>query len=97
MRATWILLALVYCVAGQYMLATQRYYFAGARLGSKFFFGGGSNGSMYLSSVEVYDESTGTWNTTATGAGSLSIARSDLAAGAAGTKLIFGGGRKYDS
>ena len=42
--------------------------------------------------VDIYDIITGQWNSTAMGAGSLSVGRASLAAAAAGTKVIFAGG-----
>lgn len=48
--------------------------------------------SGHVATVDIYDVSTSQWNSTSTGAGQLSVARSDLAAAAAGSKIIFAGG-----
>lgn len=40
----------------------------------------------------MYDTSTGIWNSSATGAGQLSVARDSHTAAAAGTKIVFAGG-----
>ena len=63
-------------------------------MGMHLFTVGCSNGSgaVATSTVDIYDVSTGTWNSTATGAGQLSVARWGLAAAAAGNKIVFAGG-----
>lgn len=50
-----------------------------------------SNGGA-LSVVDIYDVNMNLWNSTSTGAGSLSVARALLGAAAAGTKIVFAGG-----
>ena len=45
-----------------------------------------------FNTVDIYDVITGQWNSTATGAGILSVARYYLAAAATGNKVIFAGG-----
>lgn len=47
--------------------------------------------------VDIYDSSTGTWNSTSTGAGELSMARAYLAAAAAGNLMVFAGGQNGSS
>lgn len=42
--------------------------------------------------VDIYDVSTSLWNSTSSGAGQLGVARSRLAAAAAGSKVVFAGG-----
>lgn len=85
--ASRLLLALLLLsgVAAQYdYLSANRVNFAGATLGTKMYFGGGSSAD-----VDVYDFSTGLWIYTV---GQLSLARTELAAGAAGSKVLFAGG-----
>lgn len=43
--------------------------------------------------VDIFDAITGRWTSTSSGAGSLSVARSSLAAAGAGDKIVFAGGR----
>ena len=45
-----------------------------------------------VDTVDIYDVSTGQWNSTSTGAGSLGVARYLLAAAATGSKVVFAGG-----
>ena len=90
-------------------LSVARGDLAAASAGTKVVFAGGRCASLsscspsqaYRSSgpgimsptVDIYDSNTGLWNSTATGAGSLSVARYWLAAASAGTKVVFAGGR----
>ena len=53
---------------------------------------GHSDGTTMWATVDIYDVITGQWNSTATGAGSLSIARYLLAGAATGNKIVFAGG-----
>lgn len=45
--------------------------------------------------IDIYDMNTGQWSSTSTGVGSLSLARTLLAAAGLGNKILFAGGR-YD-
>lgn len=77
-------------------LSVARYSLAAAGAGNKIVFAGGryfSNPSVnYVAIVDVYDVLTGTWNSTSTGVGQLSVARDGLAAASAGNKVVFAGG-----
>lgn len=46
--------------------------------------------------MDIYDVSTGKWQSTSTGAGQLSVGRTRLAAAGAGTKVVFAGGYSAD-
>ncbi len=52
-----------------------------------------SNGTSPVDTVDIYYVVTGAWTSTATGAGRLSVPRSDLAAASTGNKIVFAGGR----
>lgn len=89
-------------------LSVARVSLAAASAGNKMVFAGGRYVRHFVSrrcslimsralsghvvTVDIYDVSTSQWNSTSTGAGQLSVARSDLAAAAAGSKIIFAGG-----
>lgn len=48
--------------------------------------------SMATNFVDIYDVELDAWTSTLSGAGKLSVNRSDIAAAAAGSKILFAGG-----
>lgn len=52
-----------------------------------------SDNNGAYNTVDIYDAETGEWNSTSTGAGSLSLARDAIAAASIDTKAIFAGGQ----
>jgi len=62
-------------------------------LGSKVYFAGGMNDSGLKSTVEIYDFSTGLWDTTQ----HLSVARDLVTATTCGSKILFAGGVDFFS
>lgn len=77
--------------AGQ--LGVARYLLSAGATGSKIVVAGGFRSSGYIDTVDVFDVDNYQWQSTATGAGQLSVARAYMAAASAGTKLLFAGGR----
>lgn len=73
-------------------LSVPRFAPAAGSAGSKIIFAGGSSFTGLFDTVDIYDIVTGLWNSTALGAGSLSIARGSLAGAGAASKIVFGGG-----
>ncbi|MFC1595645.1 Kelch repeat-containing protein [Gemmatimonadota bacterium] len=69
-------------------MPTARYGAVAAAIGGKLYVAGGNDGSIYVSTLEVYDPATDSW-TTAT---SMPTARDRVAAAAIGGKLYVAGG-----
>jgi hypothetical protein len=88
------LLCAVWMSFGQWTytnLSGPRSFMGSAVLGNKAYFAGGFNGAYHLTTVEVYDITTGTWDI----AGDLSAAREIIGGGiSCGSKILFAGG--YD-
>lgn len=96
------LLQLIDFSAAQFARLSQaRAALAAAGANNKIVFAGGLiiDGGAFTQStvVDIYDSSTGTWNSTSTGAGELSVARAYFAAAAAGNLLVFAGGQNGSS
>ena len=89
-----ILLCTVWITNGQWTyteLSESKKFLGSASIGDKVWFGGGTNGPSYLTDVEVYDFSTGTWAP----AGNLFEPRFFVGGSVScGTKIFFAGG--YD-
>jgi hypothetical protein len=86
-----ILLCSVMALQGQWTfsnLSVPTDYMGATVLGSKAYFAGGEDCNDLLSLVEIYDASTGLWNTDE----SLSVARELPFATTCGSKVIFAGG-----
>ncbi len=91
---TSILVCTAWMVYGQWTytnLSEAKLFMGSAALGNKVWFGGGTNGSSYLTAVEEYDFSTGTW----TPAGNLFVPRFFVGGTVScDSKIFFAGG--YD-
>ncbi len=69
-------------------LSEGKEYMGSAAMGNKIYFAGGYNGFEYLTEVEVYDLSTGDWDT----AGNLSVGREIISGVSCGSLIFFAGG-----
>ncbi|HRY31355.1 MAG TPA: T9SS type A sorting domain-containing protein [Bacteroidales bacterium] len=94
------IIPLLFCVGpgsyGQWSytnLSAPKAYMGVASLGSKVYFAGGMNDSGLKSTVEIYDFSTGLWDTTQ----HLSVARDLVTATTCGSKVLFAGGVDFFS
>jgi len=74
-------------------LSSPKAYMGVTSLGSKVYFAGGMNDSGLVSTVEIYDFSTGEWDTTQ----HLSVARDLVTATTCGNKVLFAGGVDFHS
>jgi hypothetical protein len=74
-------------------LSEPKAYMGATVLGSKAYFAGGYNNSNLLSTVEIYDNLTGEWDTT----NDLSVARQLPFAGTCGSKIFFAGGANFST
>lgn len=74
-------------------LSVPKAYMGATTLGSKVYFAGGMNDSDLNSTVEIYDFSTGLWDTTQ----HLSVARDLVTATTCGSKIFFAGGVDFFS
>lgn len=73
-------------------LSEGKEYMGSSTVGNKIYFAGGYNGFEYLTDVEVYDLSTGVWDT----AGDLSVAREIISGVSCGSMIFFAGGFDWD-
>lgn len=90
--ATWNSTALG---AGQ--LSVARYQLCAGAIGNKIVVAGGSSSTGIVDTVDVFDVDSGSWQSTATGVGQLSLARAFMASASTGTKIVFAGGRSVFS
>jgi hypothetical protein len=74
-------------------LSEPKAYMGATVLGSKAYFAGGYNNSTMLSTVEIYDFTTGEWDIT----NNLSVARELPFAVACGSKVLFAGGANFNT